>query len=346
MTGRLVTLEQAARMLRHPTRDHSYQQTRLGPPIRAYLAWKRMSRAADRTLDQYERDLARMAIALADREIRDVTSADLLLVLEHFPVASRRRALAAISGFFRWAVSWDRVDRNPVDRLPSMRAEPTKVYDIFDPAENARIAAAQAGSLLPERDRLGVLIFEELGIRKSEALGIRLLDFDVAGRTVVVTGKGSKQRVVPFTDSLFTALIDFTATPIAKARHRDERGVWLEDRDPLQTDFVFFPSGATGAFGDREPQLLWTDPARPMAQSSLHRWWERTIARSGVRYRSLHMNRHTVGTELVEADVDSFTVRDWLGHADTRTTEVYVHNARGRLQRAVAKRDQHRKGDA
>lgn len=65
-------------------RDKSYQQTRLGKDVVAYLKWKRFARASERTLDQYERDLRLVCLAVGCGA-KGVTHADLMLVLEMVP---------------------------------------------------------------------------------------------------------------------------------------------------------------------------------------------------------------------------------------------------------------------
>src|SRR4029077_8337673 len=58
----LLTLAPARAILADPMRDMAYLETRLGPPIQAYLRWKRQSKAMPKTLDSIERSLARLAI--------------------------------------------------------------------------------------------------------------------------------------------------------------------------------------------------------------------------------------------------------------------------------------------
>lgn len=339
-----LTLTEWAAYHRDPTKDKSYQRnSRLGPTVRDYLAWKRIGRTAETTLDGYERTLARLCTHHPHAEPADITAAQLLVFMQSYPAGSWPRVRSALAGFFRYCVQWGHTPSSPVDFLPSVRTRSSRIYDIFAITEQAKLVTSQDQSLLPHRDRLGVLIFQ-LGVRKSEARRLQPAHFDVTARVVYVTGKGGKERIVPFDDELWLALLEFMNAPIPQARQTDGRGQsFVEARLPRDTDFIFFPSGATGR--DEEKQLLWTDPTRPMSSTAMHRWWVATVERAGIRYRSLHMNRHTTGTNLVDADVDSFSVRDWLGHADTRTTEIYVHNSRQRLQRASARLSALRKTD-
>lgn len=134
-----LTLAEAARIVREAVLDRSYEQTDLGPLVLEYLAWKRLGRAAERTLDQYERDIARLAIRCADRDVDAITVADLMLVLTEFPPGSWKRVRAAWNSFFTWSVRFEHRDTNPMDRLPELRPEPRKVFDTFNSAELARL---------------------------------------------------------------------------------------------------------------------------------------------------------------------------------------------------------------
>lgn len=331
------------RMLNGSTRDKTYLLTRSGPYVQEYLAWYRLGGRAETTLDQCERDLALLVRHRPTLTIDQFAAGDLMLVLEQVPPGSWHRVRSHWNGLFKWAVQFGHRPSNPVELLPRVKQRSARIYDIFAITEQAKLVTSQDDSLLPKRDRLGVEIFQ-LGVRKNEARQLQPAHFDMTARVVYVQGKGGKERIVPFDENLWLALLEFMNTPVPQARQTDRRGQrFVEARLPRDDDYVFFPYGATRR-GD-EDRLLWTDPTRAMSSTAMHRWWVKAVDRAGVRYRSLHMNRHTTGTNLVDADVDSFSVRDWLGHADTRTTEIYVHNSRGRLQRASERLTALRKGD-
>jgi site-specific recombinase XerD len=321
MTAAAFTAEQWADRLARPTKDRAYQLTRTGAVVAfEYLPWKKLSAAAT-SLDQIERDLARGCMAFPDMEPGDWTAGDIITVLNLFPERSRHRAISHWRGFLGWYADWHDMPElhRQVRLLPRMPKKQIPVYDLFEPAEQEALLRGTARSRLPERDLLALLVVM-LGPRKGELEKLRLEHFNHASRVVVFHGKGNKERIVPYDDELHVALLDFLATPIAR-----------QDRIPIESDHLFFPSGAS------ETHLLWTDPTRPMSKTALHRWWGRQVENAGIRYRKLHMNRHTTATELVEADVNAFDVKEWLGHERTDTTEVYVHNARRRLRGASDK---------
>ena len=134
MTGALLTAEQWA-MLRAPLKDQSYQLTGLGPAVADFLAWKKLDGAADRTLDQYERDLSRACVLFPEKSLETLSSEDLLHWLLLFPPRSQKRARAAMASMFKWAVLWDRVERNPMDRIPRAPQSPGRYVEVFTDAE-------------------------------------------------------------------------------------------------------------------------------------------------------------------------------------------------------------------
>jgi integrase/recombinase XerC len=222
--------------------------------------------------------------------------------------------------------------------LPRLKQGPTPVYEIFEPYEQERLLA-NLGDVLPKRELLALLVVM-LGPRKGELQELKLEHFNHGARVVLFHGKGNKERIVPFGDELYLALLDFLEEPVPRVRMRDRKGSFVADRAPLPNDYLFFP------YGTRGDTLLWTDPSRAMSKTAMHRWWGRAVERAGIKYRHLHMNRHTTGTELVEAGADAFTVMDWLGHARVDTTQVYVHNSRQRLRGASDKLTAHRRRGA
>ena len=153
-------------------RDKSYQQTRLGKDVVAYLKWKRLSRAAERTLDQYERDLRLVCLAVGC-DAKGVTHADLMLVLEMVPEKSWKRVRAAWRDFFKWAVAEGIRPDNPVDRLPKLRPTADPVYDLWRQDELDLLVAATRRMDIPLIQKLRVLTMIESGCRAAELRGMQ-----------------------------------------------------------------------------------------------------------------------------------------------------------------------------
>lgn len=341
------TAAEWSRIVADPIRDHAYQRiTRLGGAVARYLAWKRPSASA-RTLEIYEGYLAALCMHLTldhgDPDLHQVTAEMLLEAAGRHPVGSYKLVRTTYNDFFTvWAEEWEGLPRSPARKLPKARRQPTKVYDIFTPAEQARLIAAADDLPMPWVQRLRILCFVDLGIRLDEGRLLRPTDFDLQTRAVVIREEGAKggnERVVQFGDDLFRALMNFRNRPVPNVRMSDAHGCYRESRRPFDDDYIFFPSG----FHKRSGAVTWTDPTKPYAKRSMGSWWDKVAEAAGVRYRSLHMNRHTLGTNLSDAGEGLETIQDWLGHADPKTTRIYVHNSRTRLQRARGSLDSWRK---
>lgn len=325
MTTLLLTASEWATRMQNPLRDHSYQQTKLGPAIVEYLAWKKLSGAAARTLEDYERDLARVALSV-DMELAQVGSEDMLLALGLWPHASQRRAHSVLSDFFKWGLVWDRLPRNPMDRIPRPKKVPPRVHDIFTTGEQGKLVTAAGLTLAPYVDRLRVLLLLDTGARSAEARRLQVRDANLSDRYVILHGKGDKERLVPLRGDVVRAFEQFLLWPIPGLH-----------RAPEPEDHIWMPMPATGAYGAREAGILVAYPQREMSRRGFSEWWGRIMAASGVRYRKPHMTRHTYATNLVDADVNLKDVQELLGHSSTATTEIYVHSSRKRLEGAVEK---------
>lgn len=320
MTAVLYTLPEALRYLRNPTLDHAYRDTRLGASITAYLAWKRLSGAAARTLDQYERDLARLAVR-TDADVADITVEDLMLVLEMFPPGSWKRVRAAWSDFFKWAtITGKRSATNPVQLLPKSRPTPEPVYDIFTKPELAAIVnAARSMKTLPVVNEIRALLLTETGMRAGGAINLRVRDVNLYTREVLLREKGGKSRLVPIRGEVVNAFDRYKLTKYP-----------LLNREPLPDDYLWFPRDASGI------GLTAIYPDRPLKYGAFREWWVKLCERADVNYRSPHMARHTFATHLLNAtEGRTHAVKHLLGHAHLDTTEIYLHSTTEHMNAAV-----------
>lgn len=320
----LFTLDEALRILRDPTKDQSYlSTTRLGPVIREYLAWKRLSNAADRTLDQYERDLAVLAVKCSQLAVDEIAVENLMLVLDEIPAGSWKRYRAAWNGFFRWAIRHGhRQAINPLELLPELlRQDTVPVYRIYSDGERAAIVNASRLMDDPARDRVRALALLDAGIRKGEARGLLNADVDATSRSIIVRGKGDKERVIPIRGDFWLAWEEHLLTPYPRLA-----------RLPELTDHLFFPMRVAGAYRNRERQVTAAYPERGMSQRGFHEWHRRLIDHAGVVYRKPHMTRHTFATDALDATEgrDLYGVKELLGHSSTRVTERYLHSSKKR----------------
>jgi integrase len=285
-----------------PVRDKRYAKTKLGRDVVDFLAFKELGGAAERTLDQYERDLARGCLMFPDKGVADISDGDLLHIAKQFKAGERRVRVAAWRSFFKWAVGTRRITQNPTDALPFIKRTPQRVYDLFTRAECSDLCS------LPIRDGALMRLMVDTGARKGDCIQARLRSFvpEAAedapyGRIIFRAGKGGKDRQVPATRELAQALSDLAT---------------LEGLNP--SDYLWYTRPGGGSKIAR---------AKPIAASRFVVWWKRCLADAGVRYRNPHMMRHTFATNyLRERRGRLETLQLVLGHESIQTTsDLYGH---------------------
>jgi site-specific recombinase XerD len=234
--------------------------------------------------------------------------------------ATMNRRVAAARGLFEHAVVCGVLDRNPVPaprRSSGLRGarrgllghvtgrragvparlvrQPRRLPESLD-ADDVAVFLAD---LVTHRDRAIVLLMLLGGVRSGEVRSLRLADVDVGLRHVKVTGKGSKERVIPVDRAFFAELTAYLG---------GERPQGLSTPEC----FVVLRGPTTG---------------RPMTEAGLRRIFRTHRARSGATRVRPHRLRHTFGTELAAAGIDLLVLRELMGHAHAETTAAYVHLA-------------------
>ena len=282
-------------------RDNRYQQTELGPMVVEFLTYKRLGGKADRTLEQYEHDLARGCLLYPEVSLKQWGDTEMLHVAASFKDKERRVRVAAWRSFFKWAIKQRLVDRNPCDSLPEMKAQPQGFIDTFSDAEIAALTG------LPIRDGALMQLLIDEGLRKADARHFKL--FNLRGSEVVILkGKGRKDRIIPASNSVVQKVNELALLD----------GI-------NEQDHLWYSRPGGGSKISR---------AKPIVDSSFHRWWVRCLDEVGVPYRHPHVARHTFATRWLRGRVVDGELRRGrldllsmaMGHASIKTThDLYSH---------------------
>ena len=207
---------------------------------------------------------------------------------------SVQRRLSAVRSFFRWLQREKAVVGNPAVgvRAPkSRRSLPVTV----DADQMARLLDIRDTAPLALRDRALMELLYSSGLRLAELVGLDLPDLDLADRTVRVTGKGRKARIVPVGSKAIAAL-----------------GAWLRARTEVAA------SGEMAVFTVRGGRRI-----GPRAVQLRVAYWAR---RQGLPvHLHPHLFRHSFASHILESSQDLRGVQELLGHADIATTQVYTH---------------------
>jgi integrase/recombinase XerC len=221
---------------------------------------------------------------------------------------SMARRTSSARTFTAWLVRTGRIDSDPSLRLASPKARRTlpAVLKQSQAAEAMAWAEVGAEELDPMalRDRLIVELLYATGIRVGELCGLDVGDVDTARRVVRVTGKGDKQRTVPYGEPAAQALEAWTT----HGRHR-----LMSDR-----------SGHALLLGRRGGRL-----DQRQARTVVH---EVLASVTGAPDLGPHGLRHSAATHLLEGGADLRIVQELLGHASLATTQIYTHVSVDRLR--------------
>jgi integrase/recombinase XerD len=290
-------------------RHHLFVGARPGDVVEAFLHHMAVERgSAANTLQAYRIDLARYLDHLSARRIDDLAAvreadvAAFVPALRSAPLnlaaSSAARALAAVRGLHRFAVR-DGLVPDDVAREVAPPALPTRLPRTLTIDEVEQLLAGCIGdgpSAL--RDRALLELLYSTGARISEAVGIDRDDLDAGARTVLLRGKGGKQRIVPVGRPALAAVDAYLvrARPALAARGRGSPALLLNARG-----------------------------ARLSRQSAWHVLRGAADAAGLAADISPHTLRHCFATHLLAGGADVRVVQELLGHASVTTTQVYTH---------------------
>lgn len=262
------------------------------------------------TLAAYRRDLQALArwLAAQGRDLVGAGESELrgYVVARHAGTraSTANRRLAVFRRFYRWALRERLLTVDPTLRLLPARQRQRVPATLSETQVEALLAAPDTSTPRGLRDRAMLELMYASGLRVSELVGLRSVQLGLAEGVVRITGKGSKERLVPFGAEAG----DWLQRYLARARPEI-----LEGR-ASQDCFV------TGRGGAMTRQMAW-------------KLVKAHALRAGIQVPlSPHTLRHAFATHLLNHGADLRAVQMLLGHADISTTTIYTHVARERLR--------------
>lgn len=268
---------------------------------------------ARNTLAAYGRDLQLYAQWLAERGLAlDATRESEL----HAYFAARHgttkattanRRLTVFKRYFRWALRERVIAADPTLKLQSAR-QPLRVPKSLTEAQvEALLAAPDVQTALGLRDRAMLELLYASGLRVSELVTLRIFQIGLNEGVLRVTGKGNKERLVPFGE---------LAQEWLERYLHEARSELLDGR---QSEDLFVTTRGAQAGQAMSRVMFW---------GLVKRY---ALAAGMAVAPSPHTLRHAFATHLLNHGADLRAVQMLLGHADISTTTIYTHVARERL---------------
>ncbi|MBE6594035.1 MAG: recombinase XerC [Ruminococcaceae bacterium] len=313
----------------------------LPPLVREFASYKAvMQNASDKTISEYLLDLRtffrfllardhnisvesenfeKIDISEVDLEyIKNITTEDIYEFLLYSDNvrgnmdAAKARKLSAIKGFFKYLhIKRMMLDENPAANIetPKRKQALPKFLSVEESLLLLEAVKNDKESKSRTRDYAIITLFLNCGMRVSELVGIDINDVDREFRSLTVTGKGNKQRIVYLNSACRDALSD----------HFKER--LGEHHQKTESKAVFL--------SNREQRI-----SVKTVQWLVYKYLE--LAGLESKHYSVHKLRHTAATLMYQTgNVDVRVLKDILGHEQLNTTQIYTHVSNQSMQEAM-----------
>lgn len=291
-------------------RPAGWRAARTGPwdaLVEGFLDYLTLERGlAANSVENYGRDvrqhvqfLLRSSLS-APRGVKESHILAFLRTLQGTAASTRLRKIAAIKSFYRWLLREGKTDSDPTANLESARLS-QQVPRTLTIEQVNQLLAQPGDSKRGVRDRALLELLYATGLRASELVGLQRADVNLFMSYVRCTGKGGRERIVPFGKHAAAALEKYLA-----ARKDD----WP----------CLFP-GYRG---------------RSMTRAGFWKVLRRHVRAAGIESAggriSPHTLRHSFATHLLAGGADLRSIQEMLGHASITTTQVYTHASEDHLR--------------
>jgi len=262
------------------------------------------------TQEAYRRDLKLFASWLAGEQGRALDACSEVDLLAYASTraadktTSANRRLSVFKRYFRWALRERRVGADPTLRIASGKAANRNLKLLSQSQVEALLAAPDVDTALGLRDRAMLELMYASGLRVTELVTLRSVHVGFKEMVVRITGKGAKERLVPYGEHAAAWLTRYVS----------------ESRPELLA-------------GRSSDELFVTARGEGMTRQMFWHIVKKCSVEAGISVPlSPHTLRHAFATHLLNHGADLRVVQLLLGHSDLSTTQIYTHVARARLK--------------
>lgn len=279
-------------------------------PVERYLNFLAVEKGlSPNTLVSYRTDIQKFHgfLQKMDREITGFNRKDLIDYISNLrdsgcQTSTISRSISTLRGLCRFMLMEGIIDEDPIENLSPPKGW-KYVPKVLGTAEVEDLLKKPEGKRFSLRDRAILELMYSSGLRASEVIHIRINDINFEAGFVTVTGKGSKERVVPMNEMALKTISKYI---------KELRPSLLRGRE---SPYLFLASGG-----------------KPMTRQRL---WQliKTYAVGLSIKISPHTLRHCFASHLLDGGADLRTLQKMLGHTDISTTQVYTKVTSDRLRK-------------
>lgn len=234
-----------------------------------------------------------------DIKVDDVKSWILDLTERQIGKRSIKRKMSSLKSFYAWMYLQKKVDSDPFEYVHSPKATHA-LPDFFSEKEIDSLLTAneKRTDRLKNRDQALLMLMFASGLRASEVVNLTFNQVDFDNRIMKISGKGNKDRLVPFTNSAKESMLNYINGLRKDLLKEDTKYIFLNSKGNKMTvrglEYILDEIEAkTGLYGKIHP----------------------------------HMLRHSFATKMLNRGADLRTIQELLGHSSIETTSIYTHVA-------------------
>ena len=284
--------------------------------VNKFLENLRSRNCSENTISSYRNDANQLVKWMRQKgisSVAEVSAADMIdyseTLAESYSPRSRARKITSAKSFFTYCKLVGLCDSNPVEAVHGPKI-PYKAPVALSADEASRLVRAaqmeddRRTDFTRKRDTFILSLILNCGLRRHEVVEIGLDDVNIGERSILVHGKGNKERIVYMNNKTFGAYLEYIEAAEDIERYTDA--------------------------------LLITKNGNRMVDQEIHELVKRTYKFAGINAdgMAVHTLRKTCATLMYKNGVDIKTIRDVLGHSSVQTTMSYVGIDEQRKSRA------------
>lgn len=212
------------------------------------------------------------------------------------------RKLSGLRGFYKFLANEGYVSKNVFSLINGPKKE-KKLPRYFEYNELEELFNVCDDTPMGQRDLLILEMLYGTGVRVGELVNIKVKDIDLSSKSILILGKGNKERIVTYGEYCSDALITYLNDGYHRLNIKNEEYLFLNKNG--------------GVITERGVRYV------------LEQIIKRTSLNKNI---SPHMLRHSFATHLLNEGCDLITVQKLLGHESIKATQIYTHVTTDRLK--------------
>lgn len=285
--------------------------------LKQYLAFLEIEKGlAANTITSYEQELKKFTSFLEEKGLNHHSISDTDAVgfiktesLKNISFATQAHLISVLKSFYKFLLGEEKIDYNPISMIASPKKWKALPNYLTIDQVSELLESPELTTPLGQRDKAILELMYATGLRISEVIHLKLNNLYMEEGFLRVTGKGSKERVVPFGE---------TAKEYLEQYLEKTRPELLKHKF---TDVVFLNRNG-----------------EPLSRQGLWKVIKGYGKKTGVASQlSPHILRHSFATHLLEKGADLRSIQMMLGHSSISTTEIYTYVAKTRVKQIYDK---------